>query len=762
MLCPSRISLLLPVVALLASASSTLVAQVVINEIFYHAPDDLERLEYVELFNHGTEAVDLSGWKLTKGVQYTFPDPSIIPEGGFVVICKDADLFAQIYEGIAVSGEFAKALSNRSDKINLKNADGKTVDSVEYHDRSPWPVSPDGYSASLERLSPEGPGDAAANWAPSSLSDRKRQPAGTPGAVNSVYTEAPGPVITAMTVGASVIAPNHTLTVTAEVSEGTPDMTLLYRIASPGEESSETAVSMARQIDGRYEAKVPGQAANRIIRLRVKATSKSGASRIFPHPHEIRPALSVYVDGGFEPAKIPVVQFFNVGAQEHAEGEAYRTRHSERGGRGFGRPRFGPDRGGRQPFGQGVDRGRERPRGDFRRPRWGREEAPPKPIRPQGRSAFIYTDLESKRPRLFDFVNIVERKSGYKVRLHKDQPLHGMTTLNVLFERDEGTTINETLAYDLYRLAGNATPASGFFRVLIDGKVAGYHLWFEQLNGAFFRRHEIDDEGNLYKLIWMGNHRPSKYIPADQQPRRMDIVGRHEKKTHPHEGYGDLVSLIEALEDASGSDEPLAALIEQHFDVDQVVTYFAVNALLSHWDGFFNNYFLYHDVEGTGKWSLFPWDQDSTWSMRMGMPEDLSIMPLNFGAEGARPPEADAVEVDRGGRDGRRFRGFGGRRRGPGWWRDGGDISRPLLAHPAFFQRYRERLQTLLETAFNEHTFGPKIDALIETLGPEVRLRATTFDRDPDQAMDALRATVSRLREHLRLRSAFLHRELGE
>ena len=40
---------------------------VVISELMYHAPGaDIER-EYVELTNHGTETVDLTGWRLADG-----------------------------------------------------------------------------------------------------------------------------------------------------------------------------------------------------------------------------------------------------------------------------------------------------------------------------------------------------------------------------------------------------------------------------------------------------------------------------------------------------------------------------------------------------------------------------------------------------------------------------------------------------------------------------------------------------------------------
>ena len=61
----------------------TATAEVVINEIFYHAPDDLEDLEYVELFNSGAMKVDLSGWKLSKGVKFSFPKGTVLDAGQF-------------------------------------------------------------------------------------------------------------------------------------------------------------------------------------------------------------------------------------------------------------------------------------------------------------------------------------------------------------------------------------------------------------------------------------------------------------------------------------------------------------------------------------------------------------------------------------------------------------------------------------------------------------------------------------------------------
>ena len=50
-------------------------AEVVINEIFYHAPDEVHDLQWLELYNSGQRTVDLSGWKLTKGIEYQFACP---------------------------------------------------------------------------------------------------------------------------------------------------------------------------------------------------------------------------------------------------------------------------------------------------------------------------------------------------------------------------------------------------------------------------------------------------------------------------------------------------------------------------------------------------------------------------------------------------------------------------------------------------------------------------------------------------------------
>src|SRR5947208_3676047 len=103
---------------------------------------------------------------------------------------------------------------------------------------------------------------------------------------------------------------------------------------------------------------------------------------------------------------------------------------------------------------------------------------------------------------------------------------------------------------------------------------------------------------------------------------------------------------------------------------------------------FSNNYFPYHDPS-SGKWEMYPWDQDKTWGVHDGLQEGELFydMPLTFGVEGDVPPGWP--------KDRPPPRGFGG---GAAWWRPGGFFSKPLLANPQFRKHYLARIKEILET----------------------------------------------------------------
>src|SRR5262249_23507454 len=60
-------------------------SEVVINEIHYDPDVKTELVEFVELYNPGSAAVDLSGASFTKGIDYTFAPGTVLAPGGYVV-----------------------------------------------------------------------------------------------------------------------------------------------------------------------------------------------------------------------------------------------------------------------------------------------------------------------------------------------------------------------------------------------------------------------------------------------------------------------------------------------------------------------------------------------------------------------------------------------------------------------------------------------------------------------------------------------------
>jgi len=662
---------------------------VVINEVMYHPPDDLDTLQFIELFNASESAADLSGWSFSKGIKFTFTSGTKLIPGAFLVVCRKRADFAERYgAGVPVVGDFEGKLSHGGERLELLDAQKRIVDAVTYSDHVPWPMAADGGSASLERICPQA-GAEASNWAPSRLPAVVR-PSGSPGRTNDCFSTNLPPVIAEVALAPETPAPNQPVTVRVTVADEdeVKSVVLLYRLAAAGHLAEENALPMQRvsgdQRSGRFEAAIPAQPAGRLVRYRFRAMDGVGTERIFPSTNDLRPSLTYSTFVNTNTSRIPF------GLVLHPTGEEPRLQN--RGAGWFGRMSLTPSR---------------------------------------GQDAFIYLPPDGGAVQTFDHVRVSGRNGGFKVRFRKDQTLRGMTTVNVIFENEPRRVLSESLAYELYRLADVPAELTEHIRVWVDGRLLGYHLLVEQPNKSFLRRHGRDDTGNLYKLLWYGG----------------DLVGKHEKKTNPTTGHDDLVALVRGLEEKNGAAQ--WNFIERHFNVTNFINYFAVNMCIQNWDGFFNNYFTYHDSGGTGKWEIYPWDEDKTWGDYDGASSryDWYTMPLHFGMN-----EGGGLRSGRGASR----RGF------DGWWRPPGFFSGPLLANAEFRRRFLGRLREICQTFFAEARMGPIIDALEKRLEPEIPVRAHTMGEGAPQAQREFRADIESFRRQVSNRRKFILAELDK
>ena len=165
-------------IALGAAGISLADSTVVWNEISYHPERDEARLEWVELYNQMAVDMDLSGWYLDGGIRYVFPEGTIVPGSGFLVVAVEPAALSGLGISCPVLGPFSGRLDNSGERIEIRNNDGRVMDWVRYRDSGSWPTEADGSGATLAKRDPDLSSPPARNWTASA------EIGGTPGAHN--------------------------------------------------------------------------------------------------------------------------------------------------------------------------------------------------------------------------------------------------------------------------------------------------------------------------------------------------------------------------------------------------------------------------------------------------------------------------------------------------------------------------------------------------------------------------------------------------
>jgi hypothetical protein len=156
---------------------------IVFSEIMYN-PGPFEgtnNLEFIEIYNGESIFVDLGGWQITGGVNYTFAEGFKLQAGEFAVVAADPAALERVYGYRRALGPFIGRLNNGGDTLRLLNRLGALRVEVSYESDAPWPAAADGGGHSLVLARPSYGEDDPRAWAPS---EKMR---GTPGEVNAVW-----------------------------------------------------------------------------------------------------------------------------------------------------------------------------------------------------------------------------------------------------------------------------------------------------------------------------------------------------------------------------------------------------------------------------------------------------------------------------------------------------------------------------------------------------------------------------------------------
>ncbi len=156
---------------------------IVFNEIMYHPISGDSDDQYIELYNRGDTTMDVSGWMLQDGIQFTFPAQTAIAAGQYLVVARNAARMRTNYSNLSsqsLLGNFEGKLAGSGERVALSmpdlmiatnSAGVKTtniihivVDEVTYQDGGRWGQWSDGGGSSLERVNPWSDGRLAPNW----------------------------------------------------------------------------------------------------------------------------------------------------------------------------------------------------------------------------------------------------------------------------------------------------------------------------------------------------------------------------------------------------------------------------------------------------------------------------------------------------------------------------------------------------------------------------------------------------------------------
>ena len=152
-----------------------------------------------------------------------------------------------------------------------------------------------------------------------------------------------------------------------------------------------------------------------------------------------------------------------------------------------------------------------------------------------------------------------------------------------------------TLTYAITAQGGGAAFFSFPIRIELNGSFWGIEDMVEHGDELFLERIGRDGNGALYKMY-----------------NDLSSASGNEKKTRHQEGTADLSALIAGLDESIPAANRILYAYD-NLDLPQTASFFANLAITSNQDVGHKNYYLYRDSEGTGEWSIFPWDVDLSW-----------------------------------------------------------------------------------------------------------------------------------------------------
>jgi hypothetical protein len=599
------------VVFLIVLDASSVFAQVAINEIHYDPDVKTEPVEFVELYNAGASAVDLSGYDFAGGIDYTFPSGSAIAAGGYVVVAQDVAAIASKF-GVSAYGPFDGKLNNDGEDVVLSDATGAVADTVEYGCGFPWPTGCRGDGTSMELVNPNYDNDMGGYW---------RSGGPTPGAKNDSYVTSIPPCIRQVEHTPEQPVAGQAVTISAKVTDpdGVSSVVLKYQLVNPGSyiRKSDSAYSsswtnLTMHDDGLngdvtggddiYSVQMPAslQTNRRLIRYRIYTKDSTNNALTVPYSDDDQPNFAYFVydgvpawSGAANPGTTSVVDYSAATMQSvpvyQLIADATDVSNCQYDG-GYQNTEF---EGTLVYDGKVYDHIQYMIKGQYS----------------------TYQTGKNKWKFHFNTGHDFQARDNFGKKYKRS-----WSTLIFSTGTDpwwawnwsvDGMILNEAVGMRFFQLAGVPASNTNFvhYRVIddalesgatqYDGDFWGLYIAIEQPDGRFLDEHGLED-GNTFKIAGSGDWLGDSHLLNQGPTQSSDLSD-----------LSAFISSTTGYNRTSPSYQPLSWW-QTNVNLDRYYSYSAISTLINNADQRPENNCVYYLDPETNIWSMLPWDLDLT------------------------------------------------------------------------------------------------------------------------------------------------------
>lgn len=215
-------------------------------------------------------------------------------------------------------------------------------------------------------------------------------------------------------------------------------------------------------------------------------------------------------------------------------------------------------------------------------------------------------------------------QKSYKIKLFDETGLwQNQRIINLNKHSTDLSRLRNKLSFDLFEKIPHITSLrTQFVRLYVKDLSSGneqtsfedYGLYtqIEQPNEMFLKSHWLDPYGQLYKVNFFEFQRYPELLRSQSDP----LYNKDEFETILEiKGREDHDKLLKMLDDLNNVQIPIEDVVEKHFDLDNILTWTAINILTDNMDTDANNFYLYSPLNSL-KWYILPWDYDGGWELQ--------------------------------------------------------------------------------------------------------------------------------------------------